>query len=1213
MTQRRLSKRTSAVKKRRLLEEKLKKRREAADFRLLKSRSKALRNLYSEEFDSFTEEAFRLGEIVDSLNSSHPEPNSDCSENSEDQSFKSLEWDNSGETSPSFLTNRTSPLPDRRQSDVSDIIDSILNLDDSADCQEDPPVPALIESGNSARRNTSTDQQFLDQENPVSLEPKLPTNYNWPPKFPSQEPDHFDPFDSSSLNQDLISQEDQEVFETENPEPSSKMEEEDFKLRNRAIKIAEAKVKDTKKKFLAENVTDLDVSNYVDRLEKIRNKLEDFEDIVNDLIADLDEADATDKARITTLDAAKDTLLQEVLLNETNVKEKVKQLMSSQPITKAEQEALDLKKKQHERYEEEKRIAKVEKKLKAEIDMEDVTARAKSLIETLHSVVTTKDLTDLQVREYLAESRKWESKLEDITASKLKIDKDVVGLDISTENKDKLSEVVNKAKQACLDAISDLKKVDSERGLFSLSKTIKEVAVYPPPFSGKKGEDVYKFKEKFVEAITANQIREKDKVEVLRKHLRDNAKTRVGDHYTSFDKAISELVEIFGQAQNTWDVKVENFLKSCKDSSLWVKLGSEKRSTAIGQTCEFLREADKLAKDHPELESAIYGPVTVRKVISVLPPEMAVDIVKAGSGHKVTSKQKLQEIQTFLEKEHSYAVELSQWSDELSQSQVNFASVNAFDTKNKKHKERNEDRDGHDCYKSASCKTAWGLLGCVNLYHLATVDERIEMFKSKFCCFFCGRKRKIGSHDQSKNKRGWICKPNNVTACSPAVCKEQDCNIGAALCSKHPCTNAKQELLDWIKKNQLKTTVTTLMTSPASLANLTSTALLPPEQLKFSKAERSKLQAGDMCVPFSNDQLKDFFVKDLKSKGYHATKNNVLPVPEGEIAFVFCKIKGRHSGIQAFIDSGANCCIMSDGIPQRELNSCKLQDGPISIDVATGLVVHASGEWGSALPLSDGSHQLLRGLTVPRVTSDMPRMRLDPWFEKVKAIESENKQLQEISIPKELGGHVDMILGISFSLVHPEPIHTFPDGLTIYKSKFLPMNPGELACIGGPMASIEHMVQHAGARSTIRHLCNFLSNVSAGYSPRLEFFPSSIPEMERTFDNFADKGIPFFDGYLDAENDSPDESTDDSEYDSEEENQDEAVNDDHEENDVPGVVCDECGDLVLCSYQSQTVKFCQTCAYDYYDYFASAYIINMHMPLRYLFPVISKLVYAYTM
>ena len=108
--------------------------------------------------------------------------------------------------------------------------------------------------------------------------------------------------------------------------------------------------------------------------------MEDFEDIVNDLVADLDEADATDKARITTLDAAKDTLLQEVLLNETEVKDKVKLLISAQPITKAEQEAIDLKKKQHEIQEEDKRIAKVEKKLRVEIDMEDVTARATKLM-----------------------------------------------------------------------------------------------------------------------------------------------------------------------------------------------------------------------------------------------------------------------------------------------------------------------------------------------------------------------------------------------------------------------------------------------------------------------------------------------------------------------------------------------------------------------------------------------------------------------------------------------------------------------------------------------------------------------------------------------------------------------------------------------------------------------------------------------------------------
>ena len=35
-------------------------------------------------------------------------------------------------------------------------------------------------------------------------------------------------------------------------------------------------------------------------------------------------------------------------------------------------------------------------------------------------------------------------------------------------------------------------------------------------FSGKPGEDVYKFKEKLLQAVFDSQIREKDKVDVLR-------------------------------------------------------------------------------------------------------------------------------------------------------------------------------------------------------------------------------------------------------------------------------------------------------------------------------------------------------------------------------------------------------------------------------------------------------------------------------------------------------------------------------------------------------------------------------------------------------------------------------------------------------------------------------------------------------------------------
>ena len=206
------------------------------------------------------------------------------------------------------------------------------------------------------------------------------------------------------------------------------MEEADFKLRFRAVKFAESKVKECKKKFLAVNVTNMDVTSYEARLEKIRDKLEDFEDVVIDLVLDLDESDQSDKVRIESLDTAKDTLQKEILVNETEVKEKIKELLATQPLSKVEQESIDLKKKQLENQEEEKKIAKVEKKTKVEIDIEDVSSRASALMETLLNIKQAKELTDLQVRENLAESKKWESKFEDIATSKVKIDKEVVGL-----------------------------------------------------------------------------------------------------------------------------------------------------------------------------------------------------------------------------------------------------------------------------------------------------------------------------------------------------------------------------------------------------------------------------------------------------------------------------------------------------------------------------------------------------------------------------------------------------------------------------------------------------------------------------------------------------------------------------------------------------------------------------------------------------------------
>ena len=59
------------------------------------------------------------------------------------------------------------------------------------------------------------------------------------------------------------------------------------------------------------------------------------------------------------------------------------------------------------------------------------------------------------------------------------------------------------------------------RCLFGLGNgNVAENVVFPDPFYGKEGENVYLFKFKFERAIADTQLREVDKVEVFMKHLK---------------------------------------------------------------------------------------------------------------------------------------------------------------------------------------------------------------------------------------------------------------------------------------------------------------------------------------------------------------------------------------------------------------------------------------------------------------------------------------------------------------------------------------------------------------------------------------------------------------------------------------------------------------------------------------------------------------------
>ena len=172
------------------------------------------------------------------------------------------------------------------------------------------------------------------------------------------------------------------------------------------------------------------------------------------------------------------------------------------------------------------------------------------------------------------------------------------------------------------------------------------------------------------------------------------------------------------------------------------------------------------------------------------------------------------------------------------------------------------------------------------------------------------------------------------------------------------------------------------------------------------------------------------------------------------------------------MDSGCSSWLVKDGVPEKELKSIKLRDGPIPMGVAGGHTVYATAEWASLLPLADGSHQIVRGLSSNMVTGNFGDIHMDPIIEEVKEAGRNTEgpgvdEVKRLRAPKEISGEVDMLIGSRYLSIFPEPVFSTNDGLTLYKSKFLPQVQGEVSCIGGPSKALSQLVRTGGVVNVI--------------------------------------------------------------------------------------------------------------------------------------------------
>ena len=122
----------------------------------------------------------------------------------------------------------------------------------------------------------------------------------------------------------------------------------------------------------------------------------------------------------------------------------------------------------------------------------------------------------------------------------------------------------------------------------------------------------------------------------------------------------------------------------------------------------------------------------------------------------------------------------------------------------------------------------------------------------------------------------------------------------------------------------------------------------------------------------------------------------------------------------------------------------------------------ANEEYLISVKRADGRMQHFQGITLDNITTEFPLVDLQAATADVKKSDPANNELQKCSVPPSVGGHVDVLVGITYSSSFPELVHMLDCGLGIYRCKLASHNKKWNALITGSHKSFDCLVKGAG-------------------------------------------------------------------------------------------------------------------------------------------------------
>ena len=602
-----------------------------------------------------------------------------------------------------------------------------------------------------------------------------------------------------------------------------------------------------------------------------------------------------------------------------------------------------------------------------------------------------------------------------------------------------------------------LEREDDVRGLFTNFSVAGEKLDYPK-YGGTEGEDYEKFSERLEKAFKHNKVAKVDQLDKLRKCLSGKALALVPESTEGIEKALATLKAAFGDpekilAHRLGKLKSFGNMPSEKKGSSNIFSDREEWFLKIESV---IHDIIQLGKKDTDLAYEAFSKSTINFILALFPMGKMRELQRLEGSRGEKLENMLRKMGDFREEAREaakvYGDKLPPLDFETSGKRTagtgNVASLAGSggnqppvmtQVENRKRKvldcrickQLEADGYGERLFEDhLSAEVA----GCPLFIKMNTEERNTVVFKARLCgrCLkvdvVCNGRNEFYEHRKSCKGPG-----------SDYLCGGDRCKFHIWVCKLHAARNT-DKMNAMAREMQDKGMTMGLMNTVVNTAN-----------------------ASNITQLNTMDQAIRQLVNDgIKEPGC----SWVNRPPEGSPMFMFARVKGKREGANLFFDKGCGTAVFRKGIPGKELDGVMLAKGKIPIGGVGGIEIFAEEDWLVSLKRNDGQRQLVQGLVVPKVTVDFPLIDLTKAVLDLKG-NSQAPWIIDCRVPKQAGGVVDGLIGIQYSLIHPEPVHSLPNGLTLYSTKLAPHEQGFNATIGGPHTSFDFCCGAVGGAARV--------------------------------------------------------------------------------------------------------------------------------------------------